>query len=183
MVENNYHYVSLQIIVSLMADYLKINKVNSRFLHNGALSVTDYLLLHINNINSLNNFHVEEFNNFSDHAAVYFSIAGNTQINININNTGNVTDKESILFIARKSQITSPYYHETITNYKILTWTYPAQLKYLHHSYEKMQTNFSQRNTKINIRNQAKKTRPRKPGQTTRPRTPKWFNHECYAAK
>ena len=123
------------------------------------------MLLHINNINSLNNFHVEEFNNFSDHAAVYFSIAGNTQINININNTGNVTDKEPILFIARKSQITSPYYHETITNYKILTWTYPAQLKSLHHSYEKMQTNFSQRNTKINIRKPGQENQAKQPGQ------------------
>ena len=37
----------------------------------------------------------KNFNNFSDHAAVYFSIARNTQINMNINNTGNVTNKET----------------------------------------------------------------------------------------
>ena len=34
---------------------------------------------------------------FSDHAAVYFSITRNTQINMTINNTGNVTNKELIL--------------------------------------------------------------------------------------
>ena len=46
---------------------------NFTFCSTRGLSVTDYLLTHKFNLNSLNNFLILDFNNFSDHAPIYFT--------------------------------------------------------------------------------------------------------------
>ena len=46
---------------------------NFTFCSTRGLSVTDYLLTHKFNLDSLNNFKILDFNNFSDHAPIYFT--------------------------------------------------------------------------------------------------------------
>ena len=46
---------------------------NYTFCFQRGLSVTDYLLLNINDINTLQNFEILNWTHFSDHAAFFFS--------------------------------------------------------------------------------------------------------------
>ena len=68
--------------------YATIKNRNFTFCSPRGLSVTDYLLTHKFNSDSLNIFQILDFNNFSDHTHIYFTFPGKPTAKQTISSAG-----------------------------------------------------------------------------------------------
>ena len=73
---------------------------NFTFCSTRGLSVTDYLLTHKFNLDSLNNFQILDFNNFSDHAPIYFTFPRKPTVKQTKSSTGD--SKQKMVFNEEK---------------------------------------------------------------------------------
>lgn len=147
---------------------------NFTFSSERGMSVTDYLLVHVNDYKSIINFNVLNWNEFSDHAALYFSLQRKPNIKENYRNLP--LYEEKIIFDSEKSEEYKTLLRNNVASLNILydqNISCPEQVDAL--------TNFLHENAKHIF---SKETRIyQNNNRSNNNAKPKWFNNECYRAK
>ena len=139
------------------------------------LSVTDYLLLHIFDINTLTNFEVLKWNNFSDHAALMFSFSMSNSKSANKTKSEKITYEEKIIYEELKNLEFMNTLNHNLQDFDTLFDSekdISTQIKNLTYFLtENSRTVFGQKFPVYTNKNKTSKN------------TPKWFNEECFTTK
>ena len=146
------------------------------FLSTRGLSVTDYLLINLEHTHIINDFKVLNWNNFSDHAALYLSLKLKNHIldNVQDNNANNVTEtklifNQDLIHVYRESlnanlhKLRGLSSMSTVNQVNLLT-------DFMHEQATRV---FSKSFKGGNLNSHNRKTQQKPP----------WFNKECHESK
>lgn len=141
------------------------------FVSNRGLSITDYLIINANYVDNINEFQILNWQNFSDHAGVYFSLKCNTKTR-HIT-TGEYKEETKLVF---NSSFVEKFQDSLKENINLLNENKEninCEIKHLtSYIYDNAVTIFGK---KVNI-NHDKKIRNKADSQ-------KWFDYNCNTAK
>ena len=141
------------------------------------LSVTDYLLLNVNDVQALCNFEVLEFNEFSDHSPLYFcfkrkkSNTDRSKRHVQYNSNDNIDYETKIVFHEQKLEL----FKQSLLN----TTLHQYEESSVSEQVDKL-TTFLHRNAEDVFGK--KFPTVSNPGSKTFINKPKWFDNNCYNA-